>query len=778
MSWSIGKSVQRKEALEKVTGVAKYTADYSTPNMLHVKLVVSSYAHAKLKKVDVTKAREIPGVRAIVLGQQFPLMGSEVKDRPIIAFDKVRYHGEPIAAVVADHPVQAKQAAELIEVTYEPLTVINSPKEALLPDAPLLHEDLAVYERNPYVYPEPGSNIANRTKIRKGNIEQGWLESDVIIEEDFSFSPSDPIAMETRCATAEIKPDGSIHISSTTQAPYRIKKELSDSFHLDEGNIIVNTPLVGGGYGGKVAFHLEPIAYLASVAVGGKPVKLLYTREEDMITAPGRIGLDANIKLGATKEGKLTGAEILYLFDSGGYSDKGATISNAAAATCTGPYEIEHVWCDSLCVYTNHPYATAYRGFGHSELLFVFERAMDILARKLQMDPLELRLKNAFLPGHTTPTQIPLNHSSIGNLPMCIEKLQEAMNWQEGAIVKVSERKVIAKGISCLWKTSTIDSGASSGVLLLFNADGSVNILSGVVEIGTGTKTILAQLLAEKLKMDIHKIHVQMDVNTQYTPEHWITAASRGTLMAGRALLKAAEDAIQQLKSIASRVLICSPDDLEVGHERVYVRDEPEIFVYVKDVCYGYKYPNGYAIGGQVIGRGNYTLRQLTHLNRETGAGKTGPEFTVGAQGVEVEFDTRDFTYKISKAYSVIDVGKVLNMKAALGQVMGAMSMGLNHASSETFEISKDGIIQNPRLRTYASFRYGDHPEYSVQFLETPHIDGPYGARGVGEHGLIGMPAALANSLSLAAGVELKQLPLTPEYIWKEKKAGIQDDLV
>ncbi|MFC0560257.1 xanthine dehydrogenase family protein molybdopterin-binding subunit [Halalkalibacter alkalisediminis] len=771
MSWSIGKSIIRKEAFEKVTGAAKYTDDYSTKEMLHIKLVVSSHAHAKIKEIDTTKAREVPGVRAIILGQPFPLTGEEISDRPPIAFEKVRYHGEPLAAVIADDPVQAKKAAELVEVTYEVLPVVNSPKEALDPNAPLIHENLATYEKIEHVYPEPDTNIADHTKIRKGNMEQGWKESDVTVEANFSFGPSDHIAMETRCVIAEIKPDGVVVFSSATQSPYMIKKLMSDYFDLVEGKIIVKTPLVGGGFGGKVAVQLELIAYMATLAVGGRPVKLLNTREEDMITSPVHIGLDAKIKLGATNDGRLTAAEIQYLFDTGAYSDKGATISRAAAVTCTGPYKLENIWCDSLCIYTNHPYATAYRGFSHSELLFVFERAMDMLAQKLKIDPLEFREKNAFLPGHTTPTQIRLNESTVGNLPKCIDQLKQLMNWNEGQVLQVNDRKIKAKGISCIWKTSTIDSEASSGVVLTFNADGSINILSGVVEIGTGTKTVLAQLLAEKLRMDINKIYVKMEIDTQTTPEHWKTVASRGTLMAGRALLKAADDAIDQLKDIASRVLMCSPDDLEVGNEMVYVRDEPDTFIHVKNICHGYKYPNGYSIGAQIIGRGNYTLRHLTHLEHKTGIGKPGPEYSVGAQGVEIEFDTRDYTYKILNAYSVLDIGKILNNKSAQGQVMGAMSMGLNFGSSETFVFSEDGKILNPRLRTYVPFRYGDHPEYFVHFIETPHIDGPYGARGVGEHGLIGMPAALANSLSIAAGVDLNKLPLTPEFIWKEKKA-------
>lgn len=772
VDWSIGKSVHRKEADEKVTGAAEYTGDLSDAQMLHVKLKVSSYAHAKLKKIDTSKAEQVTGVHAVVVGEALPLTGTDIKDRPILAYDRVRYFGEPIAAVVAEHPFIAKQAAELIEVTYEPLPVMNSTLEALKPDATLVHQDLDTYEKVNEVYPESNTNVANRVKVRKGKIDQTWQTSDVTIEETYSIPPSDHEAVETRCAIVGIKPDGTVQVTSTTQAPYGIKTELSDTFNLEEGKIIAKAPLVGGAFGGKVATQLEFIAYLASKAVGGKQVKLLYTREEDMVTAPVRMGIDAKMKLGATSDGKLTAAEITYMIDTGAYADKGTLLTKAVAATCTGPYKIDHVSCDAICVYTNHPYITAYRGFSHSEILFMFERAMDALADKLDMDPLEFRKKNAISTGHTAPTQTLLTDSSIGDLPGCIDKLHQQMNWEEGVIVPVDERKIRVKGVCCSWKTSTI-SGASSGVVLLFNSDGSVNILSGIVEIGMGTKTILAQLLAERLKMDVNNIHVQMEVDTKIVPEHYKTVASRGTLLAGRALLKAADDAVEQLRDVASRVLTCSPEDLEVGYEKVYVRDDPSIYVYVKDVCYGYQYSNGHSIGGQVIGKGNYTMRHLTHLDTKTGKGKTGPEFTVGAQGVEIEFDTRDLTYKILKAYSVIDIGKVLNYKAALGQVMGSMSMGLNHASAEAFSFREDGTIRIPKIRTYGSFRYGDHPEYVADFLETAHLDGPYGARGVGEHALIGMPAALANALSTATGLELNKLPLTPEYIWQEK-AGVE----
>jgi CO/xanthine dehydrogenase Mo-binding subunit len=763
----IGKSVIRKDAYEKVTGAAKYTGDFGSPRTLHAKMLISPYAHARIISIDFSEAWKIPGVKAILGGEPYPLAGEEIKDRPPLACKKVRYHGEPVALVVAETPVSAKMAVDAIRVTYEPLPVVNSPTEAIKKDAPLVHENIASYEKMPGVYPVPNTNIANLNKIRKGNIEKGFGESDVVAEFTISFSPSDHAAMETRSTIAEIRPDGTVVFMASTQAPYAIKKLMNWYFGIEPGKVIVNTPFVGGAYGGKASVQLEVLAYLASKAVGGRPVKLVNTREEDMITSPVHIGLDATVKLGATSDGKLKAAQIQFLFDGGAYSDKAVDISRAGAVDCTGPYEIENIWCNSYCIYTNHPYAGAYRGYSHSEVLFAFERTMDVLAEKLSMDPLELRYINSILPGDTTPTQVQLTSSTVGNLPECIHRLRELMNWHEGQRIQIDSRRIRVKGACCIWKTSTFDTDASSGVLLTFNSDGSINLMSGVVEIGTGTKTVLAQILAERMKMDIDKIHVKMLVDTQTSPEHWKTVGSRGVFMAGRAVLEAAEDAIRQLKERAACVLRVPAVDLEVANEKVYFIDNPTISLEIKDLAYGYKYPDGNTLGGQIIATGTYTLTRITYLDPETGKGNPGPEWTVAAQGIEVELDTRDYTYRILKAYSVIDIGKVMNEKAALGQVMGAMSMGIAFAGRETFVFDEYGRVLNPQLRTYRPLRYGEEPDYIIDFIETPHLAAPYGARGAGEHGLLGMPAALANCLSVGLGVQLQHLPLIPEQLWR-----------
>jgi len=765
---SVGKSIPRRETWAKVTGAAKYSNDISEPALLHAKLAVSPHAHAKIKSVDSSEALKIPGVKAVITGQYYPVLtGSPLSDRPPIAIDKVRYYGEPVALVVAEQEYIAEMAALLIKAEYELLPVVRSPREALRANAPLIHERLAEYKRHEEAFPEPGTNIANRTKIRKGNMEEGWRKSDYTVEVEVSLPQSDHAAMETRCSTAEITPDGKVIIHSASQSPYVIRRTISQSFRVPLHNVIVHTPLVGGGFGGKAAIQLEYLAYLASRAVGGKAVKLVNSRETDMMSSPVHIGLEATIKLGCTREGRLSAAEILHLFDGGAYSDRGAVMSRAGAVDCTGPYRIDNVHCDSLCMYTNHPYSTSFRGFGHPELTFAIERAMDVLAKRVGMDPLEFRFHNAIGPGDTSPTQTLLNRSNLGDLPMCIAKLKTLTDWDDRPLQETDGHLVKAKGVSCFWKNSNTPTDAGAGAVVIFNDDGSVNLLCGAVEMGQGTRTALTQLLAERLRMDDRMIHISADVNTGTDPHHWKTVASRSTFLVGNAILKAADDAIVQLKNIAAIVLQCVPADLEVGAGKVFLKDRPDTGLAIGRIANGYTFPDGNTIGGQVIGRGSYAMRNLTLMDPETGRGNPGPEWTVGAQAVEVELNTKEYTYKIVKAATVIDAGKVINPDFARSQITGAMSMGISFASREAFLFNDQGVILNPQFRTYKLLRYGEQPDYFVDFVETPYLEAPYGLRGIGEHGLIGVPAALANGLAAAAGVELNHLPLTPETIWR-----------
>lgn len=772
----IGVSVLRKEALTKVTGTAKYNMDYVAPGLLYAKMLTSTVAHANLKRVDISLALKEPGVQNIITGSFFPVMtGTIIEDRPPLATNKVRYYGEPIAVVIANSLEEAIAAQEKIIVEYEPLPVVNSVTQALAAEANLIHSNL-----NEYVHviedvaPQPGTNVNDLVKVRKGNMEIAWATCDEVVEAIFILPQTDHIAMEPRNVWAEILPDGIVNIHSSTQAPFSIRELISKYFGVNEGNIIVHTPLVGGGFGGKAAVQLELIAYLASLSVNGRPVKLFNTREEDIITSPCHLGLEAKVKLGATKDGLFKAAELIYNIDCGAYADISSRLARTMAADGTGPYNIENLYCDVRSVYTNHPYVTSFRGFGHSESAFAIERTIDLLAAKLNIDPLEIRLKNALNPGNTSPTGVALTKSYLGDLPACITKLKEIFNWEEGTRLEIGGGKIRAKGISCLWKTSNSPTDAGSGVVLTMNSDGSINISCGAIEIGPGMKTTLAQLLAEKLQMDMEQIHIRMDMNTGVDPHHWKTVASMTTYMVGQALLNAAEDLIEQLLNIGGIALKCSPQDLAISNSQVHLKADPTCFITFNDICQSYKYPNGNSVGGPIIGRGNFVMRHLTPLNPDTGQGKSGPYWTVGAQAVEVEFDTNNYTYRLVRVGTVIDAGKVINPKTARGVVMGGICMGLGLGSREEFIYNGNGKTETTSLRTYKVMRIGEVPEYIIEFIETPQADGPYGARGLSEHGIIGIPAALANALSTATKLDINQLPVTPELIWQLKQKEVR----
>lgn len=775
----IGVSIPRKESDDKVTGTARYTDDVYLPGMLHAKILGSCYAHARIKSVEFSEASKSSGVQAVITGDYFPLLcGTVLEDRPPIARDKVRYFGEPVAVVIANTEQEAMRAVKLINVEYEPLPVVNSVNDALKSGAVLIHENLSKYKHAVQdVYPEQNTNISDRIQIRKGDAAKGWAESEIVVEGNFSLPQSDHTAMETRNVRVQIMPDGRVMIYTSSQAPFSVKKYLSKYFNIPEGNIIVQVPFVGGGFGGKASIQLEIIAYLASKAVNGKPVRLVNSREDDISSSPCGIGLEANLKIGASKEGIIKVLEARYSVDSGAYTDTGPRMAKAIAAGCSGPYNIDNIWCDSTSVYTNHTYVTSLRGFGHAEYTFCMERMIDKLAARLGMDSLELRLINAIKPGQYTPTQVKTTLSNIGNLSGCITRLKELIRWDEGLMIRTKEGLIKAKGMGCLWKTSDSPTNAVSGVFLTFNTDGSININCGVVEIGSGTKTALAQILAEKLKMDVGRIHVLMGVDTQVSPEHWKTVASMSIFMAGRAVIRAAEDIIKQLKSLAAEITKSPPEDLEVENEKVYLKQDPEIYVSFKDLARGYKEPNGLAIEGQILGRGSFIMNHITDLDEATGKGKPGPAWTVGAQAVEIEYDPERFTYRLLKAVTVLDAGKVVNPKTAQGLIMGGMNMGFGIATREALEYDNEGRLMTTSLRTYKPMKIGENPEYVIEFIETPQIDAPFGARGLAEHGIIAVPAAFANAVSKAAGCEIDKLPVIPELIWRTKTGGHYDTL-
>jgi CO/xanthine dehydrogenase Mo-binding subunit len=768
VSFAIGNNIQRKEAWDKVTGKAIYTDDLPVAGVLSARLLTSTCAHGEIRRIDISKALAVKGVKSVLTGADCKeLFGPLVLDRPALARDVVRYAGEPVALVVAQDEPTAEMAVRLIEVEYTPLPVVLTPTEALADRAALIHKQTNGYRKNMTdIYPEAGTNIASRYKVRKGDIQKAFSQCKEIVQQRFSLPPSDHLAMEVRTARAEISANGDVLITTSSQSPYAVKKQLSEAFLIPSGQIHVKVPFVGGGFGGKAPVFLEILAFLASRSVGGKPVRLTLPREQDMASAPGRIGLEADIKIGALADGKLHAAELTYWVDCGAYTDIAPYMTKAVAVDCTGPYSIDNLSCDALCVYTNHTFATSYRSFAHESYTFCMERAIDMLARQCGMDPLEFRLKNAIRPGNETPTKVTCTASLIGDLPECLERLKILSHWDGGAAVAIKKDTVRVKGVSCLWKTENPPTDAISGALITFNPDGSVNLHTGVVEMGSGGQTHLAQMLAERLKISPEQVHVVMDVDTRTAPEHWKTVASMTGYMAGHAVVRAVDDMIAQLKRNGAEAFGCPLEEVEVAHGRVFSRKNPEQFILLKDIVQGYKAKSGESLGEPVLGRGGFMLKGLSLLNPQTGEGKTGPAWTLGAQVVEVEADLKTYTYRILSASTVMDVGKVINPEMMRAMVAGGMSMGISLSSRESFAYDEKGVPMKPNLRTYKLLHIGQDPDYRVDFVETPDKDAPFGTRPYSEHGIIGIPAALGNALSKAFGVELVSFPLTPEHIW------------
>jgi len=759
----------RKEAWDKVTGRALYADDLPGVGALCARILTSTHAHAKIVNIDISAALAAPGVKSVVIGADCPnLFGPTLQDRPALARDVVRYAGEPVALVVARSEWEAEEAVRRIRVDYAPLPFVLTPSEAVKPGAPLVHERVNGYKKVVEdVYPEAGTNVASRYRIRKGDPTRAFSACDAVIRRRFSLPPSEHMAMEVRAARAEIAPDGTVIIDTASQAPYAVRRQISEAFLIPAGKIRVRVPFVGGGFGGKVPVMLEILALLASRSVGGRAVRLALPREQDMASAPCRIGMDAEIALGASRDGRILAAEMTYLLDCGAYADISPYMAKAVASDGAGPYDIENLSLDALCVYTNHTYGTSFRGFAHDSCTYCIERAVEDLARTLSMDPLIFRRINALRPGDLTPTQVRCTPGYLGDLAQCIDKVVHLSGWNGGAALEVKPGVVRAMGASCLWKTANPPTNAVSGALITFNSDGSVNLNTGVVEMGSGSQTHLAQMLAEKLGLHIDQVHVVMEVDTRNAPEHWKTAASLTGYMAGHAVVRAADDILHQLRENCAQALSCPPEDIIVAGGRVFSKKNPERFILLKDIAQGYKAPSGASIGEPALGRGGFMLKGLSPLDPNNGRGRTGPSLTVGAQVVEIEAELATYTYRLLAASTVIDVGSAVDPEAMRAVIAGGMAMGISLASREGFRYDDRGVPTLPNLRTYKPLHIGQEPDYRVDFVETPDVSAPFGIRSYSEHGIIGIPAALGNALAAAFGIDIDFLPLTPENLWR-----------
>lgn len=768
----IGQPYDRKDAQEKVTGQAMYVHDMELPGILHAKCLHSPHAHAEIISIDTSAAEALPGVKAVVTGKDAPYrVGLYMVDKNLIASDRVRYQGEIVAAVAAEDEVTAERAVSLIKVEYKPLPIIHDVDEALEAKI-LVHENLHTYEYMEGVFfPQKGTNIASWNRTLKGDVKKGFEEADFIIENELSVPAVAHVPMETHVTIAQADPySKKVKIWSSAQSPFAVRQLLAKSLGIDKSDVHVIVPYIGGGFGGKAGIHLEPFVTVLSRAANGRPVKLKATREEEFNLLPTRAGMRSRFKTGVKKDGTITAMEIYHDWDSGAYADYGVNVGKTAVYSGAGPYIVPNVELHSRTIYTNKVFSTAYRGFGHLETHWAVERHMDYIAQQLNIDPYELRMKNLLRAGATTISG-ELIYESTGNPIDCLNAVVKEIGWtgrktDEERALEMKTGKVRGKGFAMLQKAPAMPSYTSTAAIMQMNEDGHVKVMIGAVDMGQGANTIMAQIAAEELGLPIESVEVVWDVDTNKHPYDWNTVASKYTFMGGNAVKKAAKNMIQQMKEVAAQVLRCHPDELTHGDGYIYHVHHTARRIPFKKLAMGYMYENGNGIGGPVIAHGVYMASGLTNPDPQTGQGRPGLVWTFGAHAVDLEVDIYTGEVHVLKIASAFDIGQVINKKLVDGQVLGGVIQGLGSAMIEGYKFSPDAKLLNPSFTDNKIPTAKDLPDEIVPiYIENPQNDGPYGARGIGEHPMISVPSAIGNALYDALGINFYKLPLSPENI-------------
>ncbi|MGC9469239.1 MAG: xanthine dehydrogenase family protein molybdopterin-binding subunit [Anaerolineae bacterium] len=763
----VGKSVPRVDAYEKVTGSAKYVDDMAFgPGLLYGKIVHSPIAHGLIKRIDASEALALPGVKAVVTGQDNPTsLGLYLKDRFIFAYDRVRYVGESVAGVVAISEEIAERAAELVHVEYEELPPVFDPYEGAKPDAPLLHPDLGDYEVVNFIFPEPGTNISEHFKLRKGNIEEAWPQCAAIIEGTYRLPQIQHAPIETHVAVARWDPSDEITLWAASQSPFAQRDLLAQSLGIPHGNIRVISPYVGGGFGGKAGISIEANVVLMAKAVRGRPVKVRMTREEEFVATNVRQSLVGRFKIGCDSAGNLLAMEVAYYFGGGAYNDYGVNIARAAGYSCTGPYDVPNVKGDSYCVYTNHPIGSAMRGFGMPEIHWAIEQIMDELAAEIGMDAAEFRLRNCVRTGDTILTGMTMPQV---DLPACIDKVTAAVDWDK-PVAPSAPNKKRGKGIAIMWKAPAMPPNPGSSAIVRFNEDATVNVYVGAQELGQGAFTVAAQMAAEALGVPYEWVRVSANpVDTKYSPYEWQTVASRITWSMGNAVRTAALEARQQILDTVAQYWDEDPDDLDIKNGVVVSYRSEREQPLQNMVIYGLPNENfeGWQ-GGPVVGKGKFMPTYVTGLDPETGQGtRAVVHYTVGAQAVELEVDTDTGQIEIIRIASAYDVGKAINPDLVMTQIEG----GAVHGMSSAFEALRFDHKGRPINGSFVDYKIAtavDAPKViHGDIVETPLEDGPWGARGVGEHVMVQTAPAIANALYQATGIRFSDLPLSSEKVF------------
>ncbi len=766
---SVGTPEVRIDGLDKVSGAAQFVDDIDFgPNLLHGAVVESPHAYARIISIDTTKAEQVEGVVRIVTGKDFPYkFGLYMEDRYIFAQDHVRFVGEQVAGVIARTHRAALQAAKLVEVEYEVLEPLLDPMAAAAPDADLIHPDLAEYTHVPWFFPKSETNIAHWRKIRKGDTDKAFSEADFVLEDTYNVPRYAHCAIEPHVTVSRLDHAGRLTVWSASQSPHTQRHLFAEALAplgFTHKDVRVITPYVGGGFGGKAGVSMEIIGVAMATTVKGHPVKVRFTREQEFYNTYQRQGVVAELKVGVKNDGTITAVEHKLYWDAGAYVEYGANVVNAAGLSATGPYRVPNISNDSLCVYTNLPPGGPYRGFGYSEFHFGLESHMDRIAEAIGMDPVEFRRKNAIVEGDELSYG---GHMNPSGLIEAIDKTAEAIDW---GVEEESDNPntVIGKGMALFWKAPAMPPNASSASFLKFNEDGSVNITVSGMELGQGYLTVMAQIASEVLSVPVEKIRVETP-DTDRNPYEWQTVASHVTWSSGLAVEKAAIEAREKIFEVVEQAYNFEDDTLYLEDEHVKSTTSRDFVLPLADfVIDGIQLDDGTWRGGPIVASGKF-MPEFTNANSDPETGQGGHpnvHYTVGATGVVVEVDKETGRIWVRKAVLAVDAGRAINPDLVKGQITGGLVQGLATVLYEDMRFDENGRLLNPNFTDYKIPTAFDIPDEMIPIIvEVPQPDGPFGARGVGEHTMIAAAPVIANAIYDAFGVRIKTMPLTQERV-------------
>lgn len=739
---SVGQSIPRVDALGKLTGSAIYAGDISFTEVLHLKVLRSDRPHARILRIDTENAEGLLGVVAVLTHKDIPgakQIGPHVKDQPVLCNDRVRYIGDPIALVVAETLTVAKEAAALVQVDYEDLPGLFSPEDALSPDVIKIHEK---------------GNLVYEQTLLKGNPDQGLKDSDVVITNTYRTGMVEHAYLEPEAGVARFE-EGKLTVWMPSKYAHYDHREITAVLGLPPEKVRFITTTIGGCFGDKAS--LNPGYYAALAALKTKrPCKLVYTREESFLVTTKRHPCTLYYTTGATKDGRILSVKVDLVADAGAYASYTAPVLLKSLVHAAGPYEIPNVYVRVRGVYTNNPIAGAMRGFGVPQVALAHESHMDVLAEALNMDPFEIRLKNGLKPGSMTATGQRLNNS-VGLAQTIVHVKNEIL--KKGTPVSFGSKRY-GWGIASMFYGIGVFGRSDPGVARIeADPSGTFFLYVGCSDVGQGSSTVLTQIAAEILRCKMEKINL-IAGDTDHCPDSGATVASRLTYVVGRSVQIAAEKLNELLQEGAASMLEIERDDLNYDDGVFYSLEAPHRRVLIQEVVKKLKKE-----GISPIGEGVFDP-EITPLDPKSTQGSPVATYAFATQAALVSVDMDSGESEVMCILASHDVGKAVNPNSVIGQIEGAISMGLGYALTEEI-LLKEGLIQNPSFSEYFMPTALDIPEVISLLVECEEPSAPFGAKGVGEPALVPTAPAILNAIHAATGVRLKELPATAEKLWE-----------